>query len=88
MNCHGVAGLPFRFTHRFAPQAQSSMSSRHGKAPRFTSFSETSCWWPLTLFVSMADSFSRSGGLISPGPEGREGAGGPQGAGDGAVPIC
>ena len=30
-NCHGVAGLPFRVTHRFAPQAESSMSSRHGR---------------------------------------------------------
>ena len=33
MDCHGVAGAPFWSTHRLAPQAQSSMSSRHGNAP-------------------------------------------------------
>ena len=50
------------------PHVQTSMSSRHGKVPRFTSFSETSCWWPpLTPFFCMADSFSRSVGLVSPG---------------------
>ena len=68
MNCHGVAGLPCRSTHRFAPQAQSSMSSRHGEAPGHSRFSEASCWWPPPVpFVCMADFFARSGGLVSPG---------------------
>ena len=74
-SCHGVAGLPCRFTQRFAPQAQSSMSSRHGKVPGAGRFSETSRWWPLAPFVCVADSFPRAGG--------QERTGGSQDAGDG-----
>ena len=39
-------------------------------------------------FVCIAGSFARSGGLISPGPEGREGAGRSAGTGDGPVRLC
>ena len=89
MNCHGVAGLPFRSTHRFAPQAQSSMSSRHGEAPGHSRFSKASCWWPPPVpFVCMADFFARSGGLVSPGRRAGKARVFSQGAGDGAVRLC
>ena len=61
-NCYGVTGVPSWSTHLFAPQAQSSVSSRHGKVAGAWRFSETLCWWPLAPFVCIADSFPRAGG--------------------------
>ena len=75
MDCQGVAGVPSWSTHRLAPQARISMSTRHLPVPGASLFSETSCWWPLAPFVCMADSFAGPGGFVSPGPEGKEGPG-------------
>ena len=55
-----MATFPSWSAHLLAPQAQRSMSSRHGKVPRFTGFSETSCWWPPLTPVLL------HGGLLLP----------------------
>ena len=74
--------------HHFAPQAHSSFSSRQGKVRGAGRLSETSCSWPpFVPFFCLADSFSRSGGLVSPGR--RAGKGQLfSGRGDGAVYLC
>ena len=88
-NCHGVAGLPCRSTHRFAPQAQSSMSSPAREGASAGCFSRYFVPVASVVAVSLhawapspvpADLFTRAGG--------RGRTGGSHGAGDGAVRLC
>ena len=75
MNFHGVAGAPFWSTHRLAPQAQISISTRVVKMSGAGLFSDASCWWPLAPFVCIVTPPPGPAGLSPPGPEVKEGPG-------------